>query len=80
MDAITDSDLKRYLERTYKIPSSEAFQEVKQRNRRRKKLYDHEYISYVCGKLGLNVINITDKIKKEFSCYDDFYKFNLGEK
>lgn len=44
----SESDLVKYLLKVYKIPREEVFAEVKQYNKRRKKLYDSEYITYVC--------------------------------
>ena len=55
--------------------SYEQFAEVKQFNKRRKKLYDNEYITYVCEKFNLNPIEIVKGWKKEFGSYYNFKKW-----
>ena len=68
----SESDLCKYLEKTYHISRGEVFAEVKQLNKRRKKLYDSEYITYVCRKFALNPIEIVVGWKNEFNSYDEF--------
>ena len=44
----SESDLSKYLLKEYGVSRDEAFAEVKKYNKRHKKLYDNEYITYVC--------------------------------
>lgn len=68
----SEKDLSNYLLKTYEIPRSEVFDEVKKLNKRRKKLYDNEYITYVCKKFDLNPIEIVAKWKEQFGTYRKF--------
>ena len=73
-------DMCNYLERKYEISKTEAFAAIKAINRRRKKLYDNEYISYVCQKLSLNPVEIVENWKKTFKSYHEFKTYiNKGK-
>lgn len=71
----SESDLSRYLFKLYGVPRDEVFAEVKKLNKRRKKLYDSEYITYVCKKFDLNVAEITAEWPKKFNSYAEFNKY-----
>lgn len=75
----SQSDMAKYLLRKYEIPRDKVFEEVKKINKRRKKLYDSEYITYVCKEFDLNPVEIVDGWKKEFGTYANFKKY-LGGK
>lgn len=68
-------DMKNYLGKEYGISLDEAFTWVKTKNKRRKKLYDQEYINYVCEKEKLNPTDIVEKWKENFKTYHDFKKY-----
>ena len=68
----SSNDMARYLLTKYKIPKDDAFQEIKKLNKRRRKLYDHEYISYVVNKLGLDLGKIQASWKEEYGTYRNF--------
>lgn len=68
----SEKDLSAYLLKQYKIPRNEVFEEVKKLNKRRKKLYENEYITYVCKKFDLNPAEIVDEWKEKFDSYKDF--------
>ena len=70
-----DEDMAKYLERKYKVSRDEVFAEVKKLNRRRRKLYDSEYIAYVTYKFDLNLGEIQSGWKKEFGTYKNFKKY-----
>jgi len=74
-EVISEYDMKQYLVKVSKITTDEVFQKIKMVNKRRKKLYNHEYVSYVCGELGVNTIEFSEEIKSKFSNYDDFRSF-----
>jgi hypothetical protein len=74
-EVIIESDMKRYLEKISNIKPEAVFQTIKAINKRRKKLYNHEYISYVCGEMGINTVECAEEIKNRFKDYDEFMEF-----
>ena len=68
----SEKDLARYLLKKHNIPREEVFAEVKKANKRRKKLYDSEYNTYVCTKLGLARDKILEEVKTTFATYREF--------
>ena len=68
----SQSDLKDYLQAQYGISDDEVFTEVKKANKRRKKLYDNEYITYVCQLHSLNPAEIVAGWKVSFGTYRKF--------
>jgi hypothetical protein len=68
----SEYDLSAYLLKEYGISRDEVFSEVKQLNKRRKKLYENEYITYVCKKFDLNPTEIVASWKEKFGTYKNF--------
>jgi len=68
-------DMAKYLLKETKIPRDEAFAEVKKVNKRRKKLYDHEYILYTCQKANIDGTKLLPTIREKFKTYDDFLTY-----
>jgi hypothetical protein len=68
----SEYDLSAYLLKEYGIPRDEVFAEVKKLNKRRRKLYENEYITYVCKKFDLNPANIVAGWKERFNTYSGF--------
>lgn len=68
-------DGAKYLEKKYSVPRDEVFAVVKAANRRRRKLYDHEYITYVCQKHSVNLADLLPKLKEEFGTYKKFQEY-----
>lgn len=68
----SEYDLSAYLLKEYGISRDEVFAEVKQLNKRRKKLYENEYITYVCKKFDLNPTEIVAGWKEKFGTYSKF--------
>ena len=68
----SENDLSKYLLKEYGISRDEVFAEIKQLNKRRKKLYESEYITYVCKKFDLNPTEIVASWKNKFSSYNEF--------
>lgn len=62
-------DMARYLLKKYGISRDKVFEEVKKINKRRKKLYDSEYVTYVCKEYDLNPVEIVAGWKEEFGTY-----------
>lgn len=68
----SESDLANYLLKKYGVSTDEVFALVKQTNRRRKKLYDSEYITEVCKRFNLSPADIVAGWKDEFQTYKNF--------
>lgn len=71
----SEYDLSKYLLKEYGVPREEVFEEVKKYNKRRKKLYENEYITYVCKKFDLNPAEIVAGWKDKFGTYNKFSKY-----
>ena len=71
----SEYDLSAFLLKEYGVPRDEAFAEVKKFNKRRKKLYENEYITYVCKKHNLNPTEIVAGWKDKFGTYNNFSKW-----
>lgn len=71
----SEYDLSAYLLKEYGVSREEVFAEVKQLNKRRKKLYENEYITYVCKKFNLNPAEIVSEWKTKFNTYNEFSKW-----
>jgi len=75
----TDYDVKRYLEAKYKVDQKVVFEEVKQLNKRRKKLYDPEYNDYVYRNFNTSSVVEEDAIKSQFKTFDEFQNWVKGD-
>ena len=71
----SEYDLSAYLLKQYGVSREEVFAEIKQFNKRRKKLYESEYITYVCKEFDLNPTEIVAGWKKKFGTYGEFKKW-----
>lgn len=68
----SECDLSTYLLKEYGVSRDEVFAEVKKFNKRRKKLYENEYITYVCKEFNLNPTEIVAGWKEKFGTYSNF--------
>lgn len=71
----SEYDLAHYLEKQYGVSRDEVFAEVKKVNKRRKKLYENEYITFVCQKFNLNPTEIVAGWKEKFGTYANFHQY-----
>lgn len=71
----SQGEMESYLLKTRRIPREEVFAEIKKTNKRRKKLYDHEYIQYVFNKFGLSEDIIMDEIRNKFANWNEFIEY-----
>lgn len=71
----SEYDLSAYLLKEYGVSREEVFAEVKKLNKRRRKLYENEYITYVCKKFDLNPTEIVAEWKTRFNTYNEFEKW-----
>jgi hypothetical protein len=74
----SEYDLSAYLLKECGISRDEVFAEVKKLNKRRRKLYENEYITYVCKKFDLNPTEIVAKWKERFGTYSEFKQWLKG--
>ena len=72
------ADLSGFLLKEYKVSRDEVFEQVKQINKRRKKLYEEEYITEVCKRFDLNPTELVAGWKERFGAYSDFKKYIVG--
>ena len=75
----SEYDLSKYLEREYKINRDTVFAQVKELNKRRKKLYENEYITYVCKEFNLNPTEIVAEWKEKYGTYSKLRDFLNGK-
>lgn len=68
----SNSDMCNYLYKLYGIDRGLVFAEIKKVNKRRRKLYDSEYIDYVCRDKGITTEEIMVDIRSKFSSYGKF--------
>jgi hypothetical protein len=71
----SENDLSAYLLKEYGVSRDEVFEEVKKLNKRRKKLYENEYITYVCKQFDLNPTEIVASWKEKFGTYSAFHRW-----
>ena len=72
---VSKGDMVVYLLKEFKVPKKEVLDVIKEANRRRRKLYDNEYITYVCQKEKFNLADLLPKIKERFDSYVEFKKY-----
>jgi hypothetical protein len=74
----SQSELARFLLKEYGIPRDIVFAEIKAVNKRRKKLYDYEYIEYVFKQNNLTDDIVLSSLKERFETYSNFYEYIGG--
>jgi len=75
MHEFVNSDLAGYLQKKTGYTRAVAFAKVKEANKRRKKLYDNEYIMYALQEAGLDMVNVVNEIRENFSTYKSFKEY-----
>lgn len=71
-DEYSEYDMASYLLTKYGVSKDEVFAVIKKQNKRRKKLYAHEYIAYVVAKFNLNLGEIQASWKNDYKSYAEF--------
>lgn len=69
---LSQKDMRRYFLKESGISEAEVFEEVKKFNKRRKKLYDAEYVRYVMEKKKIFENDLIAELKGKFSTYSEF--------
>lgn len=75
LEIYAEDEMSRYLEKTREITRDEVFAKVKEINKRRRKLYEAEYITYVCQKFELTDDILLKEIKERFESWDKYKQF-----
>jgi len=65
-------DIKKYLKNKYGVTEEEVFAIVKEKNKKRKKLYESEYINYVYEKFNIQEKVLLDELKEKYGSYKKF--------
>ena len=65
-------DMARYLLTQYEVPKDEVFTKIKAKNKRRRVLYDFEYVAYVAEKYNLKLEDIQASWKEKYGSYRAF--------
>ena len=68
----SEHDMASYLLTKYGVKKDIVFEEIKKKNKRRRKLYMHEYIAFVVEKFGLDLGEIQASWKKDYKSYGEF--------
>lgn len=68
-------DVYRYFVKKYNFSPEEAFEEIKKINKRRRKLYDTEFVEYGLKKLGITSGEFLRDLKDTFKTYSEFMKY-----
>lgn len=71
------NDMARFLQVVYEVPRDEVLDDIKKKNKRRKKIYDFEYVNYVAKKHNLNLSEIQAQWKKTYKSYREFSEWCL---
>jgi hypothetical protein len=79
LQAFSQYELKLYLLKKYGVSEDEVFALVKQQNKRRKKLYDSEYISYVMQHKSLLEEELLIEIKDEFGNWQAYHNYIVSK-
>lgn len=77
---ISYSDTRSFLLKKYGISEDLVFQKIKEVNKRRKKLYDEEYVNYVFTEKEITDDSFLESIKTEFKSYSDYKNWKPEEK
>jgi hypothetical protein len=75
MVEFSESDLKKYLQKTTGITDETVFNFIKTLNKRRKKLYPGEYITYILCHINMTMNTVQSAIKNNFKDYSEFLNF-----
>ena len=68
-EVTSKSDLKAYLYKEYKVSDGEVLDDIKKVNKRRRKVYDADYVNYVYKKHNLQELDILQVFRNKFGTY-----------
>jgi len=70
-----EEDLRLYFVKTTDITEADVFAKVKKMNRRRRKLYDSEYVMHVVSTLDIDIAKLLVELKERFETYGAFLEW-----
>lgn len=76
-EVMSDADMSRYFEKKHPGSRQEAFNDVKQRNKRRRVLRDSEHLSYIHEHYGVDIKATWETLHKRFHSYRRFMDLSL---
>jgi len=68
-------EIKRFFLATTPFTLEEVMEEIKKVNKRRKKVYDNEYVEYVLKTLSITADQLLQELKTKFPLYTDFLTY-----
>lgn len=71
----SEPEMVQYLKKIYGVSEQEVFEEIKKLNKRRKRLYDGEYIKEVFNRHCLTEDIIMNDIRSKFNSHEEFSNF-----
>ena len=74
----SNDEMAKYLEKTRKVSRDSVFAKIKAVNKRRRKLYEEEYVTAVCQEFSLTDDILLKEIKDKFSSFEKYGKFIWG--
>lgn len=74
-----ESEMCLYLYKKYGVSRDDIFARVKAENKRRRKLYDSEYISIVCRDNSTSTEELLKEIREVFGTWNKFNAYLAGE-
>lgn len=74
-EELSETNIVNYLKKEYKVEFNEVLEEIKKNNKHRKKVYNSEYINYVCNKFNIKYLELLPTLKDRFENYKAFMKY-----
>ena len=75
-----EGEMAKYLEKTREVSREDVFAKIKAINKRRKKLYDSEYITHVCEQFELTDDILMEEIRAKFNNHKEYSEFIYEKK
>lgn len=72
---ISNTDAAEYLFKKYNISREQVLEEIKKVNKRRKKLYDFEYVKYVFTQENITEDSFLKMLKENYKDYSEYRDF-----
>jgi hypothetical protein len=70
-----EEEMCLYLFKKFGVSRDKIFARIKAQNKRRRKLFDHEYISIVCQDFNTTVDQMMEDIRSQFSTWEEYNNF-----
>lgn len=81
LEDYAEDELCMYLYRKYNVSRDDVFAKIKAENKRRRKLYDSEYITHVCTTENITIQQLLQEIREKFVIWEAYNDYlSQGEK